>query len=269
MWDKGLNGEGITVAVIDTGIRNHPDLANKVTIRRDYTGEGGQARSEHGTHVAGTIAADGEIRGVAYKAKLADYRVLDRRGDGDLDDVVTAVRDAVREGCDVINMSLGGPVDYKPLREAVQEAYDAGVPIIVAAGNEGDNNNNTDELSYPGMYPTVLSIGSANFNKLRTVPSRFTNSNNEVDCCAMGEDVISTGPNNDYVALSGTSMAAPHIAGAAALIIQEFKSQSKSYTTNDVYSKLLEYAKDIYLKGRDNTTGHGFVTFNSSLQQSN
>ena len=261
MWSRGIDGTGVLVAVIDSGIGTHPDLANKVVLRRVYTGETGTPQENHGTHVAGTIAADGVIRGVAYKAKLADYRVLSNNGSGNYDWIVKSVYDAVYDGCDVINMSLGGPGDYPPLRAAIQHAYNAGVPVIVAAGNEGDGNVYTNEYSYPAMYASTCSIGAVNYNGIgsTTRPAYFTNTNYEVDCCSQGVSVVSTVPGDSYAYLSGTSMSAPHIAGAAALLIQQHRTNGSTYTTANIYDQLKSLAKDVYLPGTDNATGKGFV----------
>lgn len=267
MWSDEITGDGVLVGIIDSGIRDHPDIGDKVVHRKVFTREWGQPREVHGTHVAGTVAANGKIKGVAPGAKLADYRVLTNYGTGRMGWIIDGVKQAIKDGCDIINMSLGGPTDYKPLRDVLLEAYNADIVIIVAAGNEGDGRERTDEISYPAMYPFVFSIGSANYNRLKTSPSKFTNSNKQVDCCAQGENVISTGLRNNYVSLSGTSMAAPHIAGAAALIIEKFRKEHKSYTADDVYNELLQYAQDIYLPGRDNSTGEGFVTFDSTKFQ--
>lgn len=264
MWKKGLSGKGIKVAVLDTGILDHPDLNKNVVKRVDYTEDSNPDWDIHGTHVAGTIAANGKILGVAPDVSLLDYRVLGSDGSGSFADVAKAVRDAADE-CDIINMSLGGPSDFKPLREAIEYAHSKNVVVVVAAGNEGDGLDFTPEFGYPGMYPEVKSIGSARFDKLDTAPSDFSNSNKEVDFCAHGEDVISTGKNQRYASLSGTSMAAPHVAGMAAIILQKLKEDKKEYTTEQIYAVLRKLSKDIYLPGKDNTTGYGFVTFSSEL----
>jgi major intracellular serine protease len=263
MWSQGFTGEGVVVGVIDTGITNHPDLVNNVVFRKDYVGGG--SFNEHGTHVAGTVAANGQIKGVAYEAKLHDYRVLDSRGTGSNEDIATAIRDAANQGCHIINLSLGGRLGNSSLREAVQYAASKNVIIIAAAGNEGDGINFTPEYSYPAMYEECCSVGSANRTDTETAPSSFTNSNDQVDCCCQGENVLSTGPDNNYLVLSGTSMAAPHVAGMCALLIQRAISTSGSYKRDEILAELDGYAHDIYISGPDNTTGSGFVTFNSSL----
>lgn len=265
MWNKGIDGTGVLVAIVDTGIATHADLKSKVVVRRLYTGESGEPLNNHGTHVAGTVAANGAIRGVAYKALLGDYRVLDNNGSGNYDWIVRAIYDAVYDGCAVISMSLGGPYDYPPLRSAIQYAFNANVPVIVAAGNEGDGSMYTNEFSYPAMYSTTQSVGAVDYNGTLTKPANFTNTNYEVDCCSQGVSVVSTVPGGNYAYLSGTSMATPHIAGAAALIIHQYRKAGRNYTTANIYADLAALAKDIHVLGRDNSTGKGFVTFKPTL----
>lgn len=265
MWSRGFDGTGVLVAVIDTGIGSHPDRQGKVVVRRIYTGETTSPQNSHGTHCAGTIAANGTIRGVAFNAQLGDYRVLANSGSGNYDWIVRSIYDAVYDGCDVISMSLGGPVDYPPLRSAIQYAANANVPVIVAAGNEGDGSIYTNEYSYPAMYSTTQSVGAVDYNGSSTRPAYFTNTNYEVDCCSQGVSVVSTVQGGNYAYMSGTSMATPHIAGAAALLIHQYRKSGRGYTTANIYSELATLAKDVYIPGSDNATGRGFVTFNPTL----
>ena len=262
MWAKGYHGEGIKVAVIDTGILPHDDLPNVVS-HKDYTGDS-RTFNEHGTHVAGTIGANGSIKGVAYGCSLADYRVLDSRGSGEYDSITTAIRDAVDDGCHVINMSLGGPLGSTELHDAIKYAHDHNVVVCCAAGNSGDGIELTPERDYPAMYEEVISIGSADWADTKAAPSSFTNSNEQVDCCCQGDNVLSCGPDNDYLVLSGTSMATPHVAGVVALIIQQLKAENKDYTCEYILEVVQSLCKDIYIVGKDNTTGAGFVTFSGN-----
>ena len=265
MWNKGITGADVVVAVVDTGIADHPDLKGKVVIRRVYTGETSPPNHPHGTHVAGTIAANGTIKGIAYDAQLGDYRALNNAGSANMNSVVSAIYQAVEDGCSVINLSLGGPSDYPPLRAAIQYAYNMNVAVIAAAGNSGDGNVNTNEYSYPAMYPTTVSVGAVDYNGINTKPAAFTVTNLEVDCSSQGVNVLSTYLTTNYVNMSGTSMAAPHIAGIAALLIQQYRLAKQTYTTTMIYSQIKAYCKDVYIRGFDNATGHGFVTFNTNL----
>lgn len=264
MWAKNIDGSGVLVGVIDTGIMEHPDLDDQVSIRRNYTLEFFKPRAEHGTHVAGTIAAHGHLMGVAPGAKLAEYRVLNSFGAGSNSNIIKAIRDAADDGCHVINMSLGGPSSDPALEEAINYAYSKGVAIIAAAGNEGDGKDDTDEISYPAAYANVFSVGSVNYGN-DTAVSSFSNTNAELDCCAHGERVLSCGPKGKYVELTGTSMASPHVAGIAALIVSEALTNGESIAPTDIYKKLAAISKDIHTPGRDNATGYGFVTFNESV----
>ena len=260
MWNKGIDGKGVLVGVIDTGITNHPDLKSNIKVRRNYTIEFFEPKAEHGTHVAGTIAANGKLKGVAPGAYLADYRVLTSLGTGSNLNVVKAVYDAVKDGCHVINMSLGGSQNDPALQQAINHAYSKGVVVIAAAGNEGDGNDKTDEISYPASNDHVFSVGSINYSD-PTKPSKFSNSNKYVDCCCHGERVLSTAPKGKYIELTGTSMACPHVAGVAALIISEGLKAGKRLDADEVYEKLKKLTVDVNTKGYDNSTGYGFVTF--------
>lgn len=260
-WHRGLNGDGVLIGVIDSGIMDHPDLLRRVSIRRNYTREFFKPLAVHGTHVAGIIAAEGTILGVAPGAKLADYRVLSSVGTGSSDAVIKAVHDAVKDGCHIINMSLGGPSNDPRLETAINYAHQRGVTVIVAAGNEGDGNDQTIEISYPGIYDNVICVGSVNYN-LGSTPSHFTNTSPYVDCCSHGERVISTGSKGGYVELSGTSMACPHVAGVAALLVQEAVRAGEDPTPQLIRQRLMSYAKDVHLPGFDYATGNGFITLN-------
>jgi major intracellular serine protease len=218
-WDKGLYGKGVVVAVIDTGVDYyHPDLMGQVIGGKDFTGKGDYIdRNGHGTHVAGTIAASNKgtgIVGVAPEAKILALKALDDDGSGYMSWTVDAIRYAITQQVDVINLSLGGP--HTPdLQRAVREAVAAGIIVVAAAGNEGDGNEATEELSYPGAYTEVIQVGAVDYNGALAY---FSNTNKEVDILGPGVEILSTYPGGKYARLDGTSMATPHVAGAAALI---------------------------------------------------
>jgi len=224
IW-KETKGKGITVAILDTGCDStHPDLQEQIIGGRNFTDDD---RSNpdiyldyngHGTHVAGTIAAqqnDIGVVGVAPEASLLIVKVLNRKGSGQYDWIINGINYAIEQKVDIISMSLGGPNDLPELHEAIKRAVSNNILVVCAAGNEGDGDDSTDEFAFPGRYNEVISVGAVNLERR---PSDFTNSHNEIDLVAPGEKILSTYLNGRFATLSGTSMAAPHVSGALALI---------------------------------------------------
>ncbi|MCM3666950.1 S8 family peptidase [Mesobacillus subterraneus] len=224
LWHE-TKGKGIKVAVLDTGCETaHPDLKDRIIGGRNFTDDD---RSNpdiytdyngHGTHVAGTIAAqenEAGVIGVAPEAGLLIVKVLNKAGSGKYDWIIKGIHYAIEQKADIISMSLGGPADVPELHEAIKTAVNNNILVVCAAGNEGDGDDSTNEFAYPGAYNEVISVGAIN---LERGSSEFTNSHNEIDLVAPGEGITSTYLNGKYATLSGTSMAAPHVSGALALI---------------------------------------------------
>ncbi|AOV06766.1 S8 family peptidase [Sporosarcina ureilytica] len=224
IWQE-TKGEGVTIAVLDTGCDiHHPDLKDRIIGGKNFTDDDGGNPEQyndyngHGTHVAGTIAASENnvgVVGVAPAASLLIVKVLNKRGSGQYDWIIGGIHYAIEQKVDIISMSLGGPVDNPKLYEAIKLAIAHNILVVCAAGNEGDGNDSTDEFAYPGRYNEVICVGAINFERLS---SDFTNSHDEIDLVAPGEEILSTYLNGKYARLTGTSMAAPHISGALALI---------------------------------------------------
>lgn len=268
MWPV-TRGEKVIVAVIDTGIDyQHSDLkanvidgVSLVVGEKDFRDENG-----HGTHVAGIIAADGKILGVAPKAKLLAVKVLNKYGVGSLKSVVQGLSWARKwkgkkgEKVNVINMSLGSILPDALLHKEIIAAVNSGITVVCAAGNEGDKKEETVEISYPAFYPETLAVGAVD---LHTGIASFSNSNPYIDIVAPGVDTYSTYPGNRYVKLSGTSMASPHIAGAVALIYSRYFLRFGRYPTVDYVRELLHYqAVDLGKAGFDTLYGYGLFSFN-------
>ncbi|GGO58252.1 hypothetical protein GCM10012287_55980 [Streptomyces daqingensis] len=209
-------GEGVTAYIIDTGVRiTHKDFGDRAThgfdaVDGDDSADDGQG---HGTHVAGTVA--GTDHGVAKKAKIVAVRVLDDNGSGTTEQVVAGI-DWVTENADgpsVANMSLGGPAD-EALDAAVQKSIDAGITYGIAAGNEGADADG----SSPARVKDAITVAASDD---KDAQADFSNHGPLVDIYAPGVDIVSsTNTGDDATAtLSGTSMAAPHVTGAAALFL--------------------------------------------------
>jgi serine protease AprX len=187
-WAQGLNGTGIGVAVIDSGIANVPDLnASNIAYSQDFTGDSVNGANDvygHGTHVAGIIAGNGSqstggnnfytFKGVAQNASIVNLRVLDANGNGTVSNVIAAIQTAIQlkdtYNIKVINLSLGGPImesyTLDPLCQAVEQAWQAGITVVVAAGNYGRdnnlNNNGYGTITSPGNDPYVITVGAMN-----------------------------------------------------------------------------------------------------------
>jgi subtilisin family serine protease len=260
-WDTTQGDASVKVAVIDTGVdMAHPDLqANLDTRGALNVLEAGRPVDDdfgHGTHVAGIIAAVGDnklgLLGVAPKTKVMPIRVLGVDGSGSVLDLVAAIDHAVAQGAKVINMSLGSPDRSQIEAEAIQRAQAAGVVVVAAAGNEATTGN---YLEYPASYPGVLSVAAVGPDMKR---APFSNFNSSVSIAAPGVDIFSTlptrfGKTTPFGYLSGTSMAAPMVAGAAALVF----AVHPNWTADQVMTKLKRTAKDMAV----NDETPGFSTY--------
>ena len=219
-WDY-TDGKGVRVAVIDTGIDlGHPDLIGKVdggysAIAKTENPEDYADDQGHGTHVAATIAAkrdDKGVVGVAPGARLYSIKVLDAEGSGNLSDVIDGIVWAANNDMQVVNMSLGAPIDSPAMQRAVRYARGKGAVIVAAAGNSGGS------VGFPGAYEDVIAVAAADY---RDQVAPFSSRGPEVDFIAPGVDVVSAKMGGGLVSYSGTSMAAPHVAGMAALAVAQ------------------------------------------------
>jgi subtilisin len=210
-WEKS-KGEGVRVAVIDTGIDyRHKDLAGRFekdrgvdfVNNRDPFDDNG-----HGTHVAGTVA--GSSTGVAPAATLYAVKVLDEQGSGSEVAVLRGLEWAISKQVDVVNLSLGSAYSSKAEEELIRICAARKISVACAAGNDGSSRYN-----YPASCDNAISVAAVDRNKNH---AQFSNYNDMVDLAAPGVAIYSTWPNNKYNVLSGTSMATPHVAGATALV---------------------------------------------------
>ncbi|KAG8891516.1 subtilisin-like serine protease, partial [Tulasnella sp. 408] len=212
-------GNGIDVYVIDTGIRDtHEDYEGRAQMIFSLPGLPDTDDNGHGSHVSGTIG--GAIFGVAKKASLFGIKVMDSEGSGSTSGIIQGIQVAMQAAADsnrpsVINMSIGG-AGSRALDSAATAAVNAGMFVVVAAGNDAVDAGNDS----PARAPAVITVGAAN---IRDRVSTFSNFGSVVDIFAPGEDIISCGidSDTDVASLSGTSMATPHIAGLVALLASQ------------------------------------------------
>lgn len=257
-------GDGVTVALIDTGVdAGHRDLAGAVLAGEDlyeYPEGDGSGRYDllgHGTHMAGIIAARGHgntdgILGLAPAATILPVRAINS-GFGNSDTIAKAINYAVAHHASVINMSFGGSDDTY-LHDAIREAQAADVVLVAAAGNRGAAGDN-----YPGKYPEVLTVGADDQNgNVATLSVRGP----QVDLVAPGVDIATTGTNSSGYSLgSGTSEATAVVSGAAALIRAKYPQLSAA----EVMHRLTATATDAGPAGRDDTYGYGRLNLIAAL----
>jgi major intracellular serine protease len=176
--------------------------------------------------------------------------------------IAQSIYDAVdKDGCHVINMSLGGPAPSPQIQKAVRYAFEKGVILVCAAGNNGDDNILTNEVSWPASFPECLSIAAV--QKRQGLPvAVFSNSNAQVDYAGIGVDVVSLKPGGLYQTMSGTSMACPHVCGLVAALFSNGRIVNKGKGTDQILRDALNdaYVVDIGVEGKDNATGLGFLT---------
>ncbi len=221
LWRES-EGEGVKVAVLDTGIdTDHPDLREAVEDAVDFTGEGVEDRNGHGTHVAGIVGArrnGAGFAGVAPKCRLLVAKVLNDAGAGTHAWIVRGIDWAVEKGADILSMSLGSGSHSPELHAAVHRALAAGRIVVCAAGNDGALQVNG--IGYPGRYGSVITVAA---HDRWGQPTGFSSRGGEIDVMAPGERIWSTWKDGRYAELSGTSMATPFVAGLAALILAKHR----------------------------------------------
>ncbi|WP_216829503.1 S8 family peptidase [Alkalihalobacterium elongatum] len=263
-WEVTDGSEETTIAVLDTGVDpEHQDLKGKVL--EGFNAFDGTSNSNdlhgHGTHVAGIAAAITNnvtgIAGVAWQNNILPVKVLNENGEGSSFEVARGIRWAVDNGAEVINMSLGDYHNSYILHDAIRYAHQNDVVLIAASGND-----NTNEPMYPADYKEVLTVAATDDKRERAF---FSNFGHHVDVAAPGEHIPSLFPNNNYVIMSGTSMAAPHVAGLAGLI----RSINPELSNEEVYELMTATAIDLGEKGRDPFYGAGEINVGDALKQLN
>jgi flagellar hook assembly protein FlgD len=257
-WETTKGSSKITVAVVDSGVQiDHPELAGKIVSPYNaVTGKTDFTPDEHGTHVAGIIAASINkkgIAGIAPNVKIMPVNVFSG-SIASAYDVASGIYYAVDHEANIINLSLGSFYYSNLLDDAVQYAASKGVIIIAAAGN-----SNTYQETYPAALDSVLGISATDDKDVITY---FSNYGDYIDFAAPGQTIYSTVPNSSYESLDGTSMAAPVVSGVAALIL----SKNPLLTPAQVESILKKSAVDLGSNGWDFLYGYGRVDAYKALK---
>ena len=271
-WDE-TKGAGVTVAVIDTGVSKVPDLKSTKFVKGyDFVNNKDDASDDngHGTHVAGTIAQSTNngygVAGIAYEAKIMPLKVLAGSGGGTVADIAEAIKFAADNDADIINMSLGGGGASHMMEEAIKYAHGKGVVIIAAAGNEGRN-----AASYPARYPDVISVSATNPAGEK---ASYSNFGAGVDISAPGGSAEGKGDSGKiiqntinpqtgesvFVGFPGTSMAAPHVSGVAALV------RATGVDTPDEIRNILQQSARKVEEDHLNHYGSGHLDANAAVQ---
>ena len=274
-WEETKGSDGIVIAILDTGVDLlHPDLKDKMYSNgRDFVNDDLDASDDngHGTVVAGVAGAETNnsegIAGVAWDCKILPVKVLDKDGVGTVDivsDGIMWAADQSANGVKVINISWGLDVPSSVLRDAVEYAYDKGVVVVAAAGSTG-----AAEVQFPAAYENfVLAVAATDYSDTRYA---LSNSGAEIDVAAPGVDVMSTVPRGfygpgsiDYGFWTGTSVAAPHVAGLAALIA----GLKPFLTVDDIMNVIRFSAEDVnstLYPGKDEFIGYGRIDMEKAL----
>ena len=260
-WNVSKGSQDIVVAVIDTGVQlDHPDLEGRLAEGFNVIDPSSPPDDDvgHGTHVAGIIAAQVNnqegVAGMTWYTRIMPIKALDSTGAGSAYAVAEGVIWAADHGAHVINMSLGNYAQSQFLHEAIQYAVDKGVVVVAASGND-----NTDRPGYPAAYPEVIAVAATDPGGGK---AEYSNYGDYIDVAAPGTSIASTYPGGRYAALSGTSMASPHVAALVSLI----RAANPELTPAEVADIVCSTANDLGDKGKDPYFGYGEIDVQKALQ---
>ncbi|MFQ6058698.1 MAG: S8 family serine peptidase, partial [Anaerolineae bacterium] len=253
-WDLTTGSSSVVIAILDTGVDlNHEDLQGKLLQGYDFANRDNDPSDDHGhgTHVAGIAAAatnNGRgVAGVSYNCRIMPVKVLSNSGSGSHSWIAQGITYATDQGARVINMSLGGYISSYTLEAAVEYAWNHGVLLVAAAGNDS-----TAYPSYPAAYEQVMGVSATDRYDQR---ASFSNYGSYISVAAPGVSILSTVRGGSYQFWSGTSMASPHVAGLAGLVFAQDPSR-----TNATVQQIIEgTADDLGSSGWDHIYGYGRI----------
>lgn len=259
-WDIATGSAAVTIAIVDSGVDlSHPDLAGKLLPGYDFVNNDAIPQDDfgHGTHAAGIAAAltnNGlDVAGVSWGARILPVKVLNSGGGGTYANVAAGIIWAVDNGAQVINLSLGGSAPSSVLADAVDYAASRGALLVAAAGNSG-----AGSVLYPAAYPAVLAVAATDAANQR---AGFSNFGPDIDLAAPGVSIYSLNIGGGTIYRSGTSMAAPHVAGLAAILMGLPGGNAWS-----ARAWMESTALDIDTPGWDVFTGYGLIQVDAALQ---
>ncbi|GAX90466.1 S8 family serine peptidase [Effusibacillus lacus] len=261
-WQATTGIPSTIIAVVDTGIDlDHPEFAGQLVEGHNMIADDNRPVDDngHGTHVAGVIIArTNNVEGVAgmnWNSRVMPVKALDAEGTGTVFDIADGVRWAADHGAKVINLSLGEYEDSRYLHQAIQYAVSKDALVVAAMGND-----DTDQPSYPAAYPEVLAVTAVDQDTKRAT---FSNYGSHAGVAAPGVSIASTFPDYRYAAMSGTSMASPHVAGLAGLI----RSMNPDLSSAQVRDIILRTATDVGPSGPDPYYGRGLINVTEAVRQ--
>ena len=267
LWNQGFTGEGMVVGVVDSGIDyNHRMFRNKVIEGYNFSNDGNPTDdifdyNYHGTAVTSLICGDYvDFRryGVAPDAKVIVAKTMNVDGEGSLKAIADGINYCTQKNVDVINCSVGSLVNSYDLETAVRSAVAKGIPVVVASGNDGHNDEDGSirELSYPASYDDAICVGA--MNKDYKITS-FSNSNEFVDFVAPGSEILTAYPNGKYAICEGTSFACPLISGMLLLLKQKFIADFNRLPNEaELFGTLMRYTRELQGVSR-HMQGWGYI----------
>lgn len=257
---KETMGEGIVVAVIDSGQSEHFEVVNNILGGKNFSDSPVVVdKNGHATFVSGIIAAEKNnegVIGIAPKSKIYFIKAMDDAGRGGPAQLVQAVEWAIKQKVDIISISAGMFVDFKPLLESVKKAYNKNIIIVAAAGNTGTRHY---DVAYPARYSEVIGVAAYD---IKHQIAKFSSRGINVSFAMPGVDIYSTWLDNQFVKNNGTSFSAPMLSGICALILAKHrKLGNKSKTPCDTPKQMLEHLikYSIDLDGDKESSGFGTI----------